>query len=70
MKRRSRLAAFAADTLVAQVFAECEVPVTQRAPALAAAIPRGEQPHRDNIGVKNIGQAVLADVLQRELEPR
>jgi len=55
---------------IAQVASECEVPVIQLAPALATAIQRGEQPYRDNIHVNEIGQAVLADVLQRELEQR
>ncbi len=53
---------------IAQVAAECDVPVAQLAPALAAAIQRGEQPYRDNIHVNEIGQAVLAGVLRREVE--
>lgn len=55
---------------IAQVAAECEVPVIQLAPALAAAIQRGDQPYRDNIHVNEIGHAVLAEVIQREFERR
>jgi len=55
---------------IAQVAAECGVTVIQLAPALAAAIQRGEQPYRDNIHVNEIGQAALADVLRQEFAPR
>jgi len=55
---------------IARVATECDVPVIQLAPALAAAIQRGKQPYRDNIHVNEIGQAVLAKVLRREVESR
>lgn len=55
---------------IAQVAAACRVPVIQLAPALAAAIQRGEQPYRDDIHVNEYGQKVLAEVIRREVEPR